>query len=162
MRTIAKIVRIHIVGVTCVAINIEGWLKICTSDLVYSQIWLHLPREDCHLGYTKQFLKQTLMVLSRLVYCLISYTKLVGSLITVLGGKNQIKIESSFWNQKQFFYFWRTRPQTRFSILFIFLKNWNQNQGIWKENTKNQGAHQRLTIGYNFGYLEKFDFQNQN
>jgi hypothetical protein len=38
-----------IFGFQCVTINIEGWLKIYISYLVYSQIWLnHLPRDDDH------------------------------------------------------------------------------------------------------------------
>jgi hypothetical protein len=28
----------------CVAKNIEGWLKFCISYMIYSQIWLNLPR----------------------------------------------------------------------------------------------------------------------
>jgi len=28
--------------------NIEGWLKIYTLFLVYSQIWLSLPKDDRH------------------------------------------------------------------------------------------------------------------
>ncbi len=28
--------------------NIEGWIKICTSYLVYNQIWLNLFRDDRH------------------------------------------------------------------------------------------------------------------
>jgi hypothetical protein len=31
--------------------NIEGWLKICTSHIVYSQILLHLPKDDHHFFY---------------------------------------------------------------------------------------------------------------
>jgi hypothetical protein len=31
----------------CVAINIKAWLKICISYLIYSQIWLYGPRDDC-------------------------------------------------------------------------------------------------------------------
>jgi hypothetical protein len=30
-----------------VARSIEGLLKIFASHLVYSQIWLNLPRDDC-------------------------------------------------------------------------------------------------------------------
>jgi hypothetical protein len=47
-------------GFQSVAINIQikGWLKICSSYVVYSQIWLNLPKDhhsflhlrmdDCH------------------------------------------------------------------------------------------------------------------
>jgi len=31
--------------------NIEWWLKICTSYLVYSQIWLSFLRDDGHIFY---------------------------------------------------------------------------------------------------------------
>jgi len=30
--------------------NIEAWLKICTSHIVYSQILLHLPKDDHHFS----------------------------------------------------------------------------------------------------------------
>jgi hypothetical protein len=36
--------QISIFSLQSVAINIEGWLKIFSSYLVYSQIWLNLPR----------------------------------------------------------------------------------------------------------------------
>jgi hypothetical protein len=36
-------------GFQCVTISKEGWLNIGTSYLVYSQIWLNLPRDDCHV-----------------------------------------------------------------------------------------------------------------
>jgi hypothetical protein len=32
----------------CVAKDIDRQLKICTSYLVYSQIWLNLPMDDGH------------------------------------------------------------------------------------------------------------------
>ncbi len=46
---------------------LERWLKICTSYMVYSQIWLnvpmgsmplflHLPMNDSHFGYKQKFL----------------------------------------------------------------------------------------------------------
>ncbi len=36
---------------------IEGWLKIYyLLFLVYSQIWLNLSRDDCHLSYKQKFL----------------------------------------------------------------------------------------------------------
>ncbi len=38
-------------GFHCVAKNIEGWIEICTSYLIYSQIWLNLPH-DHHIFYT--------------------------------------------------------------------------------------------------------------
>jgi len=52
-----------------IAINIKGWLKIFISYLIYSQIWLnlprdrgplflHLPMDDSKLSYIKDFLKQ--------------------------------------------------------------------------------------------------------
>jgi len=64
---------IHIFNFYCVAKNIEGWLKICTLFLVYSQIWLNLPRDDCHFFYhlpmddchfdhKQKFLKKTLVI----------------------------------------------------------------------------------------------------
>jgi hypothetical protein len=36
--------QISIFSLQSVAINIEGWLKIFSSYVVYSQIWLNLPR----------------------------------------------------------------------------------------------------------------------
>jgi hypothetical protein len=42
---------IRIFGFQWVAKTIEGWLKICTLLLVYSQIWLNLPTDDCQFGY---------------------------------------------------------------------------------------------------------------
>jgi hypothetical protein len=36
--------------------NMKGWSKICTWDMVYSQIWLYLPMDDCHFGYKQKFL----------------------------------------------------------------------------------------------------------
>ncbi len=41
------------VFVLCVALNIEGWLKICSSDMVYSQNWL-----DCPMDGWLSFLKK--------------------------------------------------------------------------------------------------------
>jgi hypothetical protein len=43
-----KMHQIYIFILQCVAINIEGWLKICTSYLDYTQIWLNLLNEDGH------------------------------------------------------------------------------------------------------------------
>jgi hypothetical protein len=40
-----------IVCFECVAININGWLKILYSYLVYSQIWLNLLKDDHHVFY---------------------------------------------------------------------------------------------------------------
>jgi len=34
-----------------VAKNIEGWLNISASYVVYSQIWLNLPTDDHHFFY---------------------------------------------------------------------------------------------------------------
>jgi len=46
--------------------NIKWWLKIHTSYLVYSQIWLNLPRDDRHCGYSiKQIPKKNTAVLLR-------------------------------------------------------------------------------------------------
>jgi hypothetical protein len=66
-------IAIFIVGFECAIINIEGWLKILISYLVYdSQIWLNLPRYDppffslflCmgdhHLRWIKKFPKESL------------------------------------------------------------------------------------------------------
>jgi len=36
------------------------WLKICTLFLVYSQIWLNLPKNDCHFFYIFQWMIATL------------------------------------------------------------------------------------------------------
>jgi hypothetical protein len=49
--------------------DLEGWLKIYTSYPVYSQIWLNLPRDDCHflciflqmIATNKNSLKTTLI-----------------------------------------------------------------------------------------------------
>lgn len=60
---------ILIFGFQCVAINIEGWSKICISPMVYNQFWLNLPRDYHHflyiflwinatLSYIKNFLKK--------------------------------------------------------------------------------------------------------
>ncbi len=35
----------------CVAKDIEGWLKICSLILIYSQIWLNPPRDNRHFFY---------------------------------------------------------------------------------------------------------------
>jgi hypothetical protein len=51
-------------GFQCLAMNMEGLLKIFTPHLVYRHIWLnlprmiaifflHLPMDDSHLGYIK-------------------------------------------------------------------------------------------------------------
>jgi hypothetical protein len=46
--------QIHILfSFHCVA---KGWFKICTLFLVYSQIWINLPRDDHHFGYKQEFL----------------------------------------------------------------------------------------------------------
>jgi hypothetical protein len=36
--------------------NIEEQLKSCASYLVWSQICLNLPRDDCHFGCMKKFI----------------------------------------------------------------------------------------------------------
>ncbi len=41
----------------CVAQNVERWLNILISYMVYSQIWLNLPKDDCHFFYI--FLQMT-------------------------------------------------------------------------------------------------------
>jgi hypothetical protein len=38
----------------CVAKDIEGWLKICSLILIYSQIWLNPPRDNRHFFYIFQ------------------------------------------------------------------------------------------------------------
>jgi hypothetical protein len=43
--------QIHICGFHSTAKHMEALLKICTLFLVYSQIWLNLPRDDCHFSY---------------------------------------------------------------------------------------------------------------
>ncbi len=40
---------IHILGFHWVAKHIEGWLKICTLFLVFSQIWLNRLMDDGHI-----------------------------------------------------------------------------------------------------------------
>ncbi len=53
----------EILGLHCVAKNIEGWLKICTVFLVldlaksWLPLFLHVPMDDCHFGYTQKFLE---------------------------------------------------------------------------------------------------------
>jgi hypothetical protein len=44
----SKKFQISIFGFQCVANDREGWLKFCTSYMVYSHIWLNLPKSDCH------------------------------------------------------------------------------------------------------------------
>jgi hypothetical protein len=53
--------QISILGFQCVAKNIEGSLKICTSYLVYSQICLNFPQDASHSGCKQKFLKKTLV-----------------------------------------------------------------------------------------------------
>jgi hypothetical protein len=43
--------RFFILLFQCVNKNIEGWLKFCALHMVYSQIWLNLPWNDCHFFY---------------------------------------------------------------------------------------------------------------
>jgi hypothetical protein len=65
-----KIFQTHIFDFHCAAKNIEGWLKISTLFLIYSQIWLNLHRmiatfSTYSYGWsplwlqTKNFLKNT-------------------------------------------------------------------------------------------------------
>ncbi len=43
----SKNCQISIFGFQCVAMNIKNRLRICAPYLVYSHIWLNLPRDDC-------------------------------------------------------------------------------------------------------------------
>jgi len=63
-------------GFQWVAKYIEGWLKTYTSYLVYSQIWLNLPKKDCqfvdiflwmvgHCGSKSKFLLKEHTVIPR-------------------------------------------------------------------------------------------------
>jgi hypothetical protein len=47
--------QISMVGFHCVAKNIEGWFSNKTSYLVYSQICLNLPKDDCYFLYIFQW-----------------------------------------------------------------------------------------------------------
>ncbi len=49
--------QISMVGFDCVAKNIEGWFFDKTSYLVYSQICLNLPKDDCHFLYIFQWMR---------------------------------------------------------------------------------------------------------
>ncbi len=51
-KKISKNHQISIFDFQCVSMKIEGWLKDFTPHLVYSQIWLNLPRDDPHFFYT--------------------------------------------------------------------------------------------------------------
>jgi hypothetical protein len=53
--------QISIVGFQCGAMNIEGWLTISISYLVYTHIWLNLPMGDHHLGYINKFIKKKIL-----------------------------------------------------------------------------------------------------
>ncbi len=47
-----KTYHISIFGLMCVRkIIIKRWIKICSWYLVYTHIWLNLPKEDHHLDY---------------------------------------------------------------------------------------------------------------
>jgi len=48
-----KICQISIYGLSKVAQNIEGCLKILLAYLACSQIWLNIPFNHCHFGYSK-------------------------------------------------------------------------------------------------------------
>jgi hypothetical protein len=41
----------NILVFSVVAKNIEGWLNILASYVIYSQIWLNLPMDDRHFFY---------------------------------------------------------------------------------------------------------------
>ncbi len=81
--------QISILGFLVSSQNIEIWLKICTSHLVDSQIWLNLPRHDRHFFYifvwiiatlarNKNFLKKILGLYSALAdICRHTYMSLV-------------------------------------------------------------------------------------
>jgi hypothetical protein len=47
----SKNFQIFVFGFQCVAKDMEGWLKFCTSYMVYSHIWLNLPKNDGHFFY---------------------------------------------------------------------------------------------------------------
>ncbi len=53
----------EILGLHCVAKKFEGWLKICILFLVLDMakswlpLFLHVPMDDCHFGYTQKFLE---------------------------------------------------------------------------------------------------------
>jgi len=47
----SKIFQISIFGFQCVAKDMEGWFKFDTSYMVYSHIWLNIPKNDCHFFY---------------------------------------------------------------------------------------------------------------
>jgi hypothetical protein len=42
--------KIFIFGFQCVTKNMEGWLNICTSYLIYNQICLNFSSDDCHFN----------------------------------------------------------------------------------------------------------------
>jgi len=46
-----RICQIPIFGFQCVTKYIKGWVKIYTSYLAYSQIWLNLPINDHQFFY---------------------------------------------------------------------------------------------------------------
>jgi hypothetical protein len=52
---VAKIISIH--DSSNVAKNIEGCFKILVSYLASSQIWLNLPVDHCHFGYSTKLPK---------------------------------------------------------------------------------------------------------
>ncbi len=48
-------------GFQCLARNMEGWIKkTCISYLVFSRIWLNLPRDDSHFFYILLWMIATL------------------------------------------------------------------------------------------------------
>jgi hypothetical protein len=51
-KKISKKIQVFILGFSVGSQNIEGQLKICSSYLIYSQIWLNFPRDACQFFYT--------------------------------------------------------------------------------------------------------------
>ncbi len=52
---------VYVFDLHSAANNIEGWLKIFISYLMCCQIWLNLPRDDCHFGCKQKLLKETFL-----------------------------------------------------------------------------------------------------
>ncbi len=59
-KTLIKNLQIPISGFQCVAKNIKGWLKFYISYLVYSQVWLILPRDDCNCKLQTKIARNTI------------------------------------------------------------------------------------------------------
>jgi hypothetical protein len=62
-------------------VGIEGWFKIFIWYLVYSQIWINLPRDDHHFGYIKKFLIKAHVYPAGVKYNFLFQPLLAGSLI---------------------------------------------------------------------------------